>query len=146
MAKPFKAGPMKTWLDSLARTIVKTRDDWECQYDGCEGPVGNLEWHHVRYRTLNHLRWDLLNGISLCGSCHRKWHNGPKLQVWFEQRYPDRYDWVYSKPRLEGTWRESDFLVVEKMLLQKCVDLNVDPYKMGTAHAKRLIKKLEEMK
>ena len=141
----FKAKTFKTWLDALARTVVKTRDDWACQYDDCEGSCGGVDWHHIRYRTLNHLRWDLLNGISLCSSCHRKWHNGPKLAVWFEQKYPDRYKWVYSKPRLEGTWKEDDFLAVEKFLIGKCVDLNVDPYRMSEAHAKRLVKKIEAL-
>jgi hypothetical protein len=145
MAK-FKAKPFKTWLDSLARTIVKTRDEWTCQYDDCDGHVQGVDWHHVRYRTLNHLRWDIINGISLCGACHREWHQGPKLAAWFKQRYPDRYDYIYSKPRLEGTWKEADFLEIETMLLQKCIDLDVDPYKMSKTHRNRLIKKLGELK
>ena len=146
MAK-FKATPFKTWLDSLARVCTKTRDDWTCQYDECEGRIQGVEWHHVRYRTLNHLRWDLINGISLCGACHRMWHNGAKIQVWYGQRYPDRLAHLYTKPRLLGTWKEDDFLDIEKYLLGKCVDLGVDPYMVSNkAHRNRLIKKLEAMR
>jgi hypothetical protein len=138
--KKFKAKSFKVWLDCLARLLVKTRDEWTCQYDECQGPVGVMEWHHIRYRTLNHLRWDLNNGITLCSSCHRKWHNGAKLQVWFERTFLARFDWIYSKPKLLGTWKEQDFLDVQDYLVQKCIDLEVDTSRLSASHSKRLTK------
>ena len=142
MAK-FKAKPFKKWLDTLARTCVKERDDWTCQYCNKQTQGLDLQWHHIRYRTLNHLRWDLLNGISLCASCHRQWHQGALLQVWFEQNFKARYDYIYSKSRHEGTWKEQDFREVEEYLIQKCADLNVDCDKIADkTHRKRLEKLL----
>ena len=142
MAK-FKAKPFKKWLDTLARVCVKERDDWTCQYEKCPKTCSGVDWHHVRYRTLNHLRWDLLNAISLCSSCHGEWHHGPKMQVWFKQKYPARFDWIYSKGRHEGTWKEQDFREVEAYLIQKCLDLDVDCDKIADkCHRKRLEKLL----
>jgi hypothetical protein len=144
MAK-FKAKPFKDWLDSLARVLVKERDEWTCQYEDCPKTCRGVDWHHIRYRTLNHLRWDLLNGISLCSSCHREWHQGAKMQVWFEKKYPARFKHIYSKPRIEGTWKEQDFLDMQEYLIQKCIDFNIDPYKIGNkAHRNRLIKLIGE--
>jgi hypothetical protein len=144
--KKFKAKPFKLWLDSLARLLVKTRDEWCCQYEHCEGPIGVMEWHHVRYRTLNHLRWEIDNGITFCSSCHRKWHNGPMLQVWFEDTFPNRFIRIYTKPPLIGTWKEQDFLDVQDELVGLCIEYEVDPSRLSGSNGKRLVKLMEAVR
>jgi hypothetical protein len=141
----FKPKPFKKWLDALARLCCKTRDDWTCQHTDCGRVVsGKLcNAHHIKCRKHNYLRWDLINLLTLCATCHRvKFHDGPEGAVWFEKTYPARYNHILSKSPNIGTWREDDFLEVEEYLLQKCVDLDVDPFRMSEANSKRLIKKL----
>jgi len=139
----FKPKPFKTWLDALTRVVVKTRDDWQCQMCGAVVSGRQCHAHHIKTRKYNYLRWDLLNLITLCSSCHTvKFHEGPEGAVWFAKEYHSRFEYILGKDRHVGTWREDDFLGVEEYLLGKCRDLEVDPYKMSEAHAKRLIKKL----
>jgi len=52
------------------RTLVLERDGWHCQE--C-GSTNNLQVHHLRPRS--QLGSDIAqNLITLCVSCHRKWH------------------------------------------------------------------------
>lgn len=52
-------------------SMVKLRDGkcTECS------SVYDLHAHHIKsYKDNESLRYDVNNGITLCGSCHRKWH------------------------------------------------------------------------
>lgn len=52
------------------RKAIYNRDDYICQKCGVKG--GRLEAHHVKsFATYPELRFELLNGITLCKSCHR---------------------------------------------------------------------------
>ena len=52
-------------------SMVKLRDGkcTECS------SVYDLHAHHIKsFKDNEKLRYDVNNGITLCGSCHRKWH------------------------------------------------------------------------
>ena len=144
--KKFKAKPFKDWLDSLCRVAVKTRDEYTCQKCGAVVQGIRCHWHHIIMRKLNHTRWDLLNGITFCDKCHRKWEEGPELQVWFKETYPVRYDYITTKDRHIGTWKQWDFEAIEEYLIGKCRDFDVDPENIANiTHRNRLIKRLGEL-
>jgi len=55
----------KSW-----RRLVRERDNFKCQWPGCEGQ-GRLEVHHIKtWGSYPGLRYDLSNGITLCKKCH----------------------------------------------------------------------------
>jgi len=72
------------------RDDVFTRDDYTCQYCG-DNSGGNLNAHHIKsfkdilqkYEITNTKQandcaelWNINNGVTLCGECHRKLHQG----------------------------------------------------------------------
>jgi hypothetical protein len=68
-----KIGKRKTgFLHQAWASLVKERDKkcTEC------GSVYYLHAHHIKqYKSHPELRYDVNNGITLCGNCHRKWHS-----------------------------------------------------------------------
>jgi hypothetical protein len=67
-----KVGKRKTgFLHQAWASLVKNRDGKcvECN------SVFDLHAHHIKsYKSHPELRNDVNNGITLCGTCHRKWH------------------------------------------------------------------------
>ena len=57
------------------RIAVFTRDNFTCQDCG-ESISGKLHAHHIKlFSTHPGLRFDVNNGLTLCGKCHGKRHN-----------------------------------------------------------------------
>ena len=53
------------------REAVLTRDEYTCQYPGCNSDK-NLQIHHIKkYSNSIHLRHAVFNGITLCADHHR---------------------------------------------------------------------------
>jgi len=57
------------------RVEVFTRDNWTCQTCGIRSKAGEpvyLEPHHLKgWAKFPELRYDILNGITLCKECHK---------------------------------------------------------------------------
>jgi len=52
------------------RKSVFERDDFTCQKCGQHG--GKIQAHHIKsYHAFPDLRWELMNGETLCASCHK---------------------------------------------------------------------------
>jgi hypothetical protein len=154
MAK-FKVKPFKKWLDCLAGVIVKTRDNFQCQIvhdPACAGTMQPLDLNcqccHIISRSSNNTRWDLLNLITGCGHCHNFAHKNPvEFGVWFAGKYRHRIDWIDCVSRQsKKTWRQSDFEEIERKLLQKAIDLNVDYLHVNTKYRDRFKRRFEEQK
>ena len=149
MAK-FKPRPFKRWLDHLCSVVVKTRDGFTCQIQrpGCAGqmPPGdhNCQWCHIISRTANKTRWDLINALTGCGHCHQWAHANPvEFGLWFYDKYPYREEHLHNIATLvpNKTWRQADFEEVEKALLEKVVDLEVDPLSINKTYRAKFIRK-----
>jgi hypothetical protein len=163
----FRKKFFKLWLDQLCKVCVKTRDDFTCQIQQCQGgkdPITgkfrpgcagkmtfrdyNCQWCHVKSRSSNNLRWDLLNSICGCGHCHHWAHANPnEFGIWLANKFPARNDYINDRAKEpRKTWREEDFREIERMLLQKCIDLEVSLECFSKKPRKRFIKRLEEFK
>ena len=152
--RKFSKKAIRSWLDTLAKVCVKTRDDFTCQiqHEGCAGAMmpldNNCQWCHIVSRNSNNLRWVLLNALCGCGHCHQWVHANPTaFGVWFANKYPYRYDYL-NAPRKLRTWREPDFRLIEKQLLLKAIDLEVDVLHVPTisGHRRRFEIRIEELK
>lgn len=151
MSRKFKAKPFKSWLDALAALVVKTRDNWTCQirHEGCQGRLSPgdfaIQCCHIKSRTSNSTRWDLVNLLTGCAHCHQWAHANPhEFGIWFAEKYPARADWPECHPF--GTWHAEDFRCWEDFLLRKCIDLEVDYLHMNIRYRDRLRRKLAEMR
>ncbi len=72
--------------DELWRHLVKMRAEFKCQY--CRKTGFSLEAHHVFPRVAKSTRWDLDNGVCLCGfprECHKHAQEYPAMfKRWYE--------------------------------------------------------------
>lgn len=56
------------------RAAVFERDGYSCQVCG-DDRGGNLNAHHLEpYRDVKKKRWDVSNGVCVCDTCHRAFH------------------------------------------------------------------------
>jgi len=99
-------------LDALWALKVKTRDGYVCQQ--CGGMASDAA--HVYGRKNMRLRFDPLNGIALCRSCHRYFtdHND-EWYAWVEKWFPKR--WAYL------TERKNELVRVNILYLDECLKL-----------------------
>ncbi len=133
--KPFKRNPFRDWLDCLVAVVVKTRDNFTCQWrlsPDCQGTLmpgdNNIQACHIKSKgtCVLALRWDLLNIDTACGQCHAHMHANPdSFGVWFHGERPYVYEYL-NEPRIAQKWNVDDYLDKEKELLLKSIELNVD--------------------
>jgi hypothetical protein len=65
------------------------------------------------------------NALTMCGACHRKWHDEPlEGATWLMTQEPSHQ---YNYEKVEGTWHEDDFLMVEKYLIYHAIEFGVRP-------------------
>jgi hypothetical protein len=144
MAKKFSKKAFRSWLDTLAKVCVKTRDNYTCQIkhdDKCAGRMQpldkNCQWCHIESRSSNNWRWSPLGAICGCGHCHAWAHSKPvQFGIWFADKYPIR-NVLLSMPISNHTWRESDFKDMERRLLEIAVILKVDVLNVPTISGHR---------
>lgn len=94
---------MKLWTEKVKDiqgrvcAICGSKDGAENGNTRKDGKPGKsfINSHHIEDRTNYSLRWDLLNGIALCPSCHEFSKNSAhRAPVWF-------IDWlVANRPRV----------------------------------------------
>lgn len=81
----MKVSAADTWFSKA----VKLRDKNACQKCGIQRD--RMECSHVYGRRHRTIRWDLLNAKTLCGGCHRWWHENPtESGRWFVDRFGEQ--------------------------------------------------------
>jgi len=81
----------KNRCDVLFSKIIRARDK-KCMRCGRSEGV-QLQCSHCASRGSLDGRFDELNALTLCASCHRWWHNYPtKSAKWLEGEYPQVYE------------------------------------------------------
>jgi hypothetical protein len=112
---------LKRKLDKLWSATIRNRDGKCMRHIGSH--PSQLNAHHVVFRSKGDiLRWDVLNGISLCGiPCHR-WNdnsahtNNGEFNEWFATNYLDR--WVYLQKQKNKTIQFKDY---HYELIENCI-------------------------
>ena len=87
-------------LDQACSLI--TRSKGRCVKCG-EQRYQQLQCCHIYSRTYKSVRWDLLNLLCMCASCHRWGHNNPCLFTEFVQTYLGAEQYEELKARAEPT-------------------------------------------
>ena len=88
-----RSSAYKDWSKS-----VKKRDGWKCQLSD-ESCAGRMEAHHIKsYKDNPSLRFDLMNGITLCSKHHpRKRHLETELEPVFVNILNIKYYGKYKR-------------------------------------------------
>lgn len=110
-------------LDDIVREIVRVRDDHRCQW--CGKPVHGFDSQvsHIISRKYYALRWDLLNVILKCASCHFKWHDDPTQGAeWFKTKFRARWEYLQSAVRLKN-FKDFELAELLKSLKQKLLEM-----------------------
>jgi len=114
-------------MDTLARKIIRLRDV-TCQCPECEGGGLALECAHVGIIRKYYIsRWDLLNLLLLCKTCHGKFDANEAWGMrWFNEKFPARFQYLADLKILKNsheeatkTWRNSDLKEIEDSLKDK---------------------------
>lgn len=110
----------RKWCLRLWSDLIKTRDEYKCV--NCKSNIG-VQAHHIMRRTVCSIgAFEIGNGITLCGECHKKVHeqfNGkPFLNEHLNARGGDDqdemaylYGILYEDARLRGI-PENEFYYV----------------------------------
>jgi hypothetical protein len=75
-------------LDELYSLVVRTRDNFKCQKEGCPASGKYMHCAHIFTRSRMFTRWDLDNGITFCYYHHLLWsHREPvEFTLWCMER------------------------------------------------------------
>ena len=97
-----KITPWAAFCLFLWKLLVKTRAGYRCEICGCT--TKQLHAHHLIDAGVLCYRYEPMNGICLCASCHkldkhRAAHRNP--MVWFEDSFrvevgDDRWGWFFN--------------------------------------------------
>ena len=99
-------------LDHLWSKAVKKAAGNKCEYCGA---ITSLNAHHIYSRRFYSLRWDLVNGVSLCFKHHFGLaHQDP---ITFNEWLKSRRDLKYLKKRKNQTFNK-DYTAIELYLNQ----------------------------
>eukprot|EP00919_Chromeraceae_sp_WS-2016_P066996 GHVR01158443.1.p2 GENE.GHVR01158443.1~~GHVR01158443.1.p2 ORF type:complete len:117 (+),score=15.82 GHVR01158443.1:703-1053(+) len=85
-------------LDKAWSLAIRERAEYTCEKCGRDA---NQACHIVprRYRIT---RWDLANGVCMCGGCHLWWWHENPLEAadWFEVNYRERWEYLHEQKKL----------------------------------------------
>ena len=95
-----------TAADTHFSRCIRMAVDWTCERCGARGatPYGDagvkLECCHIIGRRAAVTRWDTLNALSMCHTCHRETTENPlAFSDWIRQKWPNRWELLQEKRR-----------------------------------------------
>lgn len=95
----------KRELDKEVGKLVRSRG-------ACEkcGSQNNLQWAHMISRSDTTLRWDPLNALCLCDSCHKWQHKNPiEFNAWFATNLNEQFEYLQRNKGLILKRYKSDY-------------------------------------
>lgn len=110
------------WIHKCDEAMsLLVREKGQCER--CGSTYNMLNHAHVWGRANKTLRWDILNAMCLCVTCHFWWHEYPtESGLWFKEKYPDRYEYL-SWAKNEYTNRtEADYAILLDDIKNKRLD------------------------
>jgi len=76
----IKTEACDTWFSKC----VRKRANWQCEY--CGRNEGRLDCAHIFGRRARSVRWDGMNALCLCFSCHHRFTANPiDFSKWLER-------------------------------------------------------------
>lgn len=84
------------------------------------GSVERLQAHHLFSKQFyKGIRYDIINGITVCASCHRfkgatekgSFHHSPIPNVKFKEAYPDRWEYLMEHYNKDIDYENVDILI-----------------------------------
>ena len=111
-------GRLKEMADQLWSLAVKS--DWGGHCAMCGG-VNGLNSHHIVPRQHTAVRYDLRNGICLCGVCHQfdrnqsPHQNAAGWMEWLAHHHWTIYQWYRENPRPEFTGQTTAWFYIEQI-------------------------------
>ena len=101
-------------LDTLARTLLRLKQNDTCEYCGAIAYGSHSHPHHIRSRKWYNTRWRLENLVLLCAVCHRAYHDGNIGKDWFKEKHPECWKWLENKKAEPiRSWKDTDLIEVE---------------------------------
>lgn len=92
----------------------------------CEkcGNTGNLQHHHIIGRANKTLRYDILNGMSLCWQCHFfQAHGGSVAFVdWLDEKFPERMSYLRETRNIYTKLHLQDYKQIYEYITSKQLD------------------------
>ena len=116
MKKKETISKQKKKTELAVKKLVKARDGYICQHCGkhCEGANAHAS-HVIPVSAGNQFRFDPLNLKCMCYHCHINWwHKNPiEATEWFKEKFPERYDYLFSLPRVTVKFSIDDLKEME---------------------------------
>lgn len=74
-------------LDALFSLVVRTRDQYRCQKEGCTGHGKHMQCAHIFTRGKLSVRWELDNAVTMCYYHHILWSHrkGVEFTLWCQE-------------------------------------------------------------
>lgn len=119
-------------MDTVARKIIRLRDG-VCQCPECDHGL-NLQVAHVAIIRRYYLaRWDLINLLLMCETCHQKFDTNTAWGMkWFQELFPARFKYLSeliilknSPEQRTRTWRDCDLKEIEVELKEKLIGMEL---------------------
>jgi hypothetical protein len=128
LSKPIhrkKVRSKKSWYKELDTAMsLLIREKGQCEK--CGSRINMLNHAHVVGRGNRALRWDIMNAMCLCVSCHFWWHEQPvESGLWFKEKYPERYGYLMREKNRFVDRTEDDYRVILAAIRNKQLDLLV---------------------
>lgn len=90
---------VKLW--SVVKDYIRLRDKNKCQRCSKEVRGQGAHTSHVYCKKVYYsMKYDEWNLKLLCFWCHKLWHNNPLDNGWFEQCFPERYDYLQERKQI----------------------------------------------
>lgn len=112
-----KISLIKKDLEDLVKLWCKKRDNYKCQKCGVHVEGSNAHGSHViPVSAGNQFRFDPLNIKTLCYHHHINWwHKNPiEAAEWFREKFPDRHEYLFGKPRKTVKFTRDDYAEMTK--------------------------------
>lgn len=88
--------------DKEWKNKIKERDNYICQRCNKKLVGINCQAAHIIPKSFHEYRWEILNGITLCWSCHEvgkfSCHKNPiYFSMWLKKNKPSHYRWALKR-------------------------------------------------
>lgn len=106
---------IKERIDKLFSLVIRTRDRFHCQKEGCPGHGKYMQAAHCWSRRHLWIRWDIRNSFTFCYYHHQLWsHREPvEFAEWCKERLSEK---LFYELRDIANNSDNASMTIEEML------------------------------